>query len=316
MSRHPTTVSQVRDQLAGREATGYVAAGLFFAAVVQLAALAVMWRVFVGSVRGQLLDAASLAGHRIGASYLEGLVDTVLNAMTVVSLAVAIIAIGFIALARGRVVLAAVATLLVIGANVTTQVLKYVIDRPELGVDVARAAAGNSLPSGHTTVAASVAVALVLVLPPALRGLAGVLGAGYTALAGAATLSAGWHRPSDAVAALLVVGVWAAAAGLVLMAAHRTEGGRAGVGTGPGQPPRGQRLAVVTLVLAGLGMLAIAAAAMAVTYQELATPAELLGRGRLLAAYAGGAAGVAGAAGLVMAFVVVIAPHVVPDRAS
>ena len=44
------------------------------------------------------------------------------------------------------------------------------IYRPDLGVDPERAAAGNSLPSGHTTIAASVAVALVLVVPSKARG--------------------------------------------------------------------------------------------------------------------------------------------------
>ena len=95
------------------------------------------------------------------------------------------------------------------------------LDRPYLGVDPQRIEAGNSLPSGHTTVAASVAVALVFVLPPRARGFAAVVGAGYTALVGVATMSAGWHRPSDSVAALLVVGGWAAAAGLALMIAAR-----------------------------------------------------------------------------------------------
>ncbi len=279
---------------------------LVAAVVAQVLALAVIRRVFVESIRGQLLDTAALAGNHIGESYVEGIVDGVLDALTVVSVAVALAAIGFIALARRRVLLAAVATAMVIGANVTTQLLKAVIERPDVGVDVARAAAGNSLPSGHTTVAASVAVALVFVLPPALRGLAGLVGAGYAALAGVATLSAGWHRPSDAVAALLVVGTWAAAGAALLTWTHHRDGSAA--------PPRGHRLALGILLSAAAALLAMAAVAIAVTYQELATPAELLGRGRLLTAYAGGAVGIAGTAAVVMAMVLASVPYAVPAR--
>jgi membrane-associated phospholipid phosphatase len=288
-----------------RRGAGWLVPWLLVVAAGQVVAVDVVRRVFVGTVRGQLLDTAALDGNSIGQSHIEGLVDTVLSAMTVVSLAAAIVAIGFIALARGRVLLAAVATLLVAGANLTTQLVKLLIDRPDYGVDLARAAAGNSLPSGHTTVAASVAVALVLVLPSQLRGPAALVGAGYTALAGVATLSAGWHRPSDAVAALLVVGAWAAVAGLLLAVAH----GRADAG-----PARPHRFAVVVLVLAGLALLAAAALAMLLTDRALTTQGALLGRGRLLTAYAGGAAGIAGIAGLVIAMVLATVHLVVPDR--
>lgn len=302
----PITVARVRERTAGGRATSYVVAALVAAIVAQVLAVAVLRRVFVDSIRGQLLDTAALAGNHIGESYVEGIVDAVLDALTVVSVAAAIAAIGFIALARGRVMLAAVATTMVIGANITTQVLKAVIERPDLGVDVARAAAGNSLPSGHTTVAASVAVALVFVLPPTLRGLAGLVGAGYAALGGVATLSAGWHRPSDAVAALLVVGIWAAAGLALLTRLHSRDGSAA--------PLRPHRLVLGTLLVTGVALLAMAVVAMAVTYQELATPTELLGRGRLLTAYAGGAVGIAGTAAMVMAMVVAAVPYAVPSR--
>lgn len=285
-----------------------VVAGLLAALLAQVAAFEVVRRVFVDSVRGQWLDAAALTGHTIGEGYIEGLVDTVLNAVTVVSLAAATVAIGFIALMRGRVLLAAAAGLLIIGANVTSQVLKAGIDRPELGIDVIRAGAGNSLPSGHGTVAASVAVALVLVLPPRLRGAAGLLGAGYAALTGTATMSAGWHRPSDAVASLLLVGAWAALVGMVLAVVHR--------GDGEGQPQRAHRYVVTLLALAGIGLLALAAIAMGTTYQALdAVPDPVyLSRTRLLVAYAGGAAGIAAVAALVMAMVVATVHRVVPER--
>ena len=284
---------------------GWLVPWLLVAALGQLVALDVVRRVFVGTARGQLLDTAALEGNTIGRNRIEGLVDTVLSAATLLSLVAATIAIGMIALMRGRAMLAAVATLLIAGSNVTTQLLKYFIERPDFGVDLARAAAGNSLPSGHTTMAASVAVAVVLVLPPSVRGVAGLAGAGYAALAGVATMSAGWHRPSDAVAAVLIVGVWAAAGGLLLVIADRRR---------PDRPAPSHRFPVVVLGLVGLVGLAVAVVAMVLTDRALATPVELLSRGRLLTAYAGGAAGIAGATSLVMAVVLATVHLIVPDR--
>jgi membrane-associated phospholipid phosphatase len=278
---------------------------LAVAVVVQVAALEVVRRTFVGTARGQLLDSAALAGNVIGQRHVEGLVETVLGALTVASLAATTVAIGFVALARGRVLLAGAAVLLVAGANLTTQLLKSLVHRPELGVDVERAAAGNSLPSGHTTVAASVAVALVLVLPPRLRGLAALVGAGYAALAGVATVSAGWHRPSDVVASLLVVGAWTAVAGVLIGLLDRGGGG---------PDPAPHRFALAVLVATGLALLAVAAVTMVATDRVLPAPAELLSRGRLLTAYAGSAAGIAGVTCLVSALALTTGQLTVPAR--
>jgi membrane-associated phospholipid phosphatase len=278
---------------------------LLVLAGAEVAGFVMVWAFFVRTEHGQLLDTVALAGNSIGHARVEDLVGTVLNALSALSLAIATAVVGFIALIRRRVAVAFGAILLIVGANVTTQILKQVIQRPEVGVDLQRAAAGNSLPSGHTTIAASVAVALVLVLPGRLRGVSGLLGALFTALAGVATLSAGWHRPSDAVAALLVVGAWACAAGLFIVVAQRRHGG---VDYGPPN-----RYTVLALALAGLGLLAGAGLALWLTDQVLSTPPDELGRHRLFAAYAGGAMGIAGMAGLVLASVLATVHRVVPE---
>lgn len=278
---------------------------LLVLAAADAVGIVAVWRYFVRSRPGQLLDTIALAGNTIGRTRIEGVVDTVLNDISAASLLLAAVAVGFIALIRRRVAVAFGALLLIVGANLTTQLLKQFIVRPDLGVDPQRAAAGNSLPSGHTAVAASVAVAFVLVLPPRLRGVGAVLGALFAAVAGIATLSAGWHRPSDAVAALLVVGGWAAVAGLVTVAAQRRHGD---VRYGPSN-----RYAVRALAVAGIVLLAGAGLALALTHQVLSTPPDELSRQRLLVAYAGGAMGIAGTAGLVVASVLATAHRVVPQ---
>jgi membrane-associated phospholipid phosphatase len=286
--------------------------------VGHIGALVVVWWVFVRTARGQFADTIALAGNTIGRARVDHLVTQVLDAISVLSLLAATALIGFIALARRRVVLAGVAILLIVGSNVTTQFLKYIaIHRPDLGVENANISV-NSMPSGHTTVAASVAVALVLVVPPRLRGLAAVLGAGYAALTGVATLSAGWHRPSDAVAALIVVGGWAAGAGLLLVLAGRDAPSPPDAhpysrDSHP-YPPDAHPYAVVLLAGAGVALLAVAAMALWVSDQSFHTSVLQLGRRRLFAAYAGGAVGIAGTAALMMALVLSTVHEVVPSR--
>lgn len=292
-----------------------LAGWLLAVALAQLVVLEGIRRFFVGTARGQRLDTAALTGNSIGRGQVSGVVNSVLDAVSVLSVLAAVLAIGFIALVRGRVLLGAVATAMVIGANLTTQALKVVVERPELGIDVARVGAGNSLPSGHTTVTASVAVALVLVLPAAVRGIAAVAGAGVVAVVGVATLSAGWHRPSDAVAALLVVGVWAAVAGLVLVVARTNDGRDAP----PDDGGAAHRMGTLTLVLAGVASLVVAAMALAVTDSALRDPVgpvvpEQLSQTQLFVAYAGGAAGIAGVTCMVVALVLVTVHRVAGRR--
>lgn len=277
-------------------------------ALAQAAAFLALWRTAVHTELGQWIDTVALTGNRIGQDRIDGPVDRILDAMSVVSLVAATAVIGFIALMRGRVALAVTATLLIVGANVTTQVLKHGLARPDLGIDPERIYAGNSLPSGHTTVAASVAVALVLVLPRTMRPAGAFLGAGYAAAAGVATLSAGWHRPSDAVAAYLVVGVWAALGGLVLLITQRE---RAQV-----KPGDAHRLAAAVLGIGGA--LAVAACLIALSWlvDLRATNPDELGRRPLFVGYAGSAAGIAGTMGVVTALVLLTVHRLVPRRAG
>ncbi|WFE41174.1 phosphatase PAP2 family protein [Micromonospora sp. WMMD998] len=285
-------------------ARGWTAVWLVVLALAQTAAFLMVWRFAVHTDLGQWLDTVALTGNQIGQDRVDGPVDILLNAMSVVSLLAATAVIGFIALIRGRKALAVTATLLIAGANLSTQVLKQFLTRPDFGIDPERAAAGNSLPSGHTTVAASVAIALILVLPRQVRVAGAFLGAGYAAAAGVATLSAGWHRPSDAVAAYLLVGAWAAAAGLVLLVFQRE---RAVV-----EPGDAHRLAAA--VLGGGGALALLVSALALSWlvDHSTVAVDALGRRPLFIGYAGSAAGIAGTIAVVAALVLAVVHRLVP----
>ncbi|MEU4715188.1 phosphatase PAP2 family protein [Micromonospora purpureochromogenes] len=285
-------------------ARGWTAVWLVVLALVQAAALVVLWRFAVHTGTGQWLDTVALTGNQIGQDRIDGPVDRILNAMSVVSLLAATAVIGFIALIRGRKALAVAATLLIAGANVSTQLLKYVLDRPALGIDPERDAAGNSLPSGHTTIAASVALALILVLPPKVRPLGAFLGVAYAAIAGVATLSAGWHRPSDAVAAFLVVGVWAALAGLLLLVFQREQA--------QVSAEDAHRVAAALLGLGGLAAVVASGLALSWLLDQQQVPVDELSRRPLFIGYAGSAAGIAGTMAVVAALVLLPMHRLVP----
>ncbi|SCG44372.1 PAP2 superfamily protein [Micromonospora coxensis] len=285
-------------------ARGWTAVWLVVLALAQTAAFAVVWRLAVHTGTGQWLDTVALTGNRIGQDRIDDLVNRILDAMSVVSLLATTAVIGFIALIRGRKALAIAATLLIAGANVTTQVLKYVIDRPALGIDPERDAVGNSLPSGHTTIAASVALALILVLPPKVRALGAFLGVAYAAVAGVATLSAGWHRPSDAVAAFLVVGVWAALAGLLLLIFQREQAQVAGEDA--------HRVSAAVLGVGGLAAVVVSGLAVTSLLDQQQVAVDELSRRTLFTGYAGSAAGIAGTMGVVAALVLLSVHRLVP----
>jgi membrane-associated phospholipid phosphatase len=220
-------------------------------AMVSGVAVWVAWRLFVDTGAGQQLERAALAGAVYGQGKLWSLAEPVLD---IVSVSFVVLGLGVamgIALIRRRWWLAVQVAVLVAGANLSTQLLKHnVLDR----VDLIGAHTGhNSLPSGHTTVAASVSMALLLVVPRTWRAVVAVLGGAYTAATGVSTLIGQWHRPADVVAALFVVLAWTAAVCAFTPASARD---RAPAATGTG--------VVATVLLAGgavAGALAAVAAA-------------------------------------------------------
>ncbi len=123
--------------------------------------------------------------------------------------------IGICALAlhwgRRREALAAVVALA--GANLTTEILKALFGHerfwPFLGETQPWS---SSFPSGHTTAAASIAVALLIVVPARLRALAAVAGAAFVCAVGISVVALEWHYPSDVVGGLLVAAGWGFAA--------------------------------------------------------------------------------------------------------
>lgn len=134
-------------------------------------------------------------------------------------------------LARRRPLHAAAAGLLLVGANVSTQILKPLLAHPRGAFgdyDIAAAA----FPSGHATAAMSLAMAAVIVSPSRARPLVGVVGASFALAVGFSIVSLDWHFPSDVGGGFLVAGGWAFGS-LALLRLFERRTGR----TPPGEPP-------------------------------------------------------------------------------
>ena len=210
-----------------------------------LVALLVLWgpvpliaHAGLGTVTGQALDEAALTQAKADRTTLVP--TPVLVAAQYLPELVAVLA-GVLALVwavrhrRWSAALFAVGS--VLAANLTTQFLKHgVLDKPDLGV---QQIASNSFPSGHTTAAASLLMAAFLVAPVHRRVRTGRWGAFLAALVGMSTVLNGWHRPTDAVAALLIVAGWGVLAALLTRLLDAALG-RSGLRTGgaPGQAYR------------------------------------------------------------------------------
>jgi membrane-associated phospholipid phosphatase len=188
------------------------------AASACLAGFVVTYLATVRTVLGRQLSDAAFRGGLLGQSRTSDVVDTVLGVVSVASLLLAVAVIAFVALVRLQRTLGITAIALLVTSNLSTQLLKRVLDRPDLGLLEYTPATLNSLPSGHTTAAFSVVAALLLVVPRGLHTLVATVGGVYAALTAVATMFAGWHRWADSVAAFLLVGFWTVVALSVLAA--------------------------------------------------------------------------------------------------
>ncbi|MCL1871417.1 MAG: phosphatase PAP2 family protein [Promicromonosporaceae bacterium] len=282
-----------RPLAAARRARARVAAVVL--AVLAAAGVHLTWFVFVATRSGQHVDAMALEGAQHGRDTLWHVARPVLDVVSVTFVVVGIAAAMVVAMLRRRWALALQVAVLVAGANVTTQVLKYsVYPRPSL---LPGWTGANALPSGHTTVAASVAAALLLVVPRTWRPLVAVLGAVWTAATGVSTLVGQWHRPSDVVAAVLVVLAWAAG-----ICAVRTRSSLDVVGPG-GRATRGATAVAAGLLgLAGVGTGAVAAIALV----DLGVGVRGIPFGGDVTAYAGGVAGVVAVTSVAFALLLLV----------
>ncbi|WP_240607313.1 phosphatase PAP2 family protein [Cryobacterium aureum] len=188
---------------------GYVAG-----AVLTTVAFIGLYLFFVRSHAGQEADQLAYDGAEFGRHSITPFTGRVLDSVPDLAVAFGVVLTAVIALVRRNWRTLIVALVAATAATASAQLLKYgILARPDLAVE---GYAGNSFPSGHTTVAAASALVVFLVASPRMRPMVAGWGTAFAVLAGVATLANQWHRPSDVIAALLWVALWGCLAGAVL----------------------------------------------------------------------------------------------------
>lgn len=184
---------------------GRVVGGLVLGALGTVLTAA-SWLLLVDRSSGRRLDHGVMLAVEDAFSAGRSEILGLLHLVSVATVGLALLAVVGIGLSRRRPGAAAAAVVLVLTSQVVTQGLKAVLPREGLGE--------NSLPSGHVTVISALVVATLLVLPAGLRAVAGAVGLVVIAGASVSVIAAGWHRPSDVLAAY---GVIAAVGGALLV---------------------------------------------------------------------------------------------------
>ena len=193
---------------------------------ISIVLLIATYAVAVLTPMGQALENTALRGADQASTADSDQAWEGLGEITIWTLGVATAAIGLIAVLRRKILLAFVAVGVIVGGQIITQSLKrFILPRPEL-VEITGDYAHNSFPSGHTTIAMTVLVAAILVVPFRWRGLAMLLVMTWSVGIGAYTTTAKWHRLSDTIGADFVALIVGAVAALILLrygAIQRTE---------------------------------------------------------------------------------------------
>jgi len=179
--------------------------------------LVAVYLIAVWTHAGQRLEDAVLRAAALATDGWQPTAATrLLGTVTTASLLGAAILVLTIAMLRRQAYLGFLAVGLIAASVVTTQILQAVVSRPLL-LEAGRRREDQSFPSGHTAVAMSVMIALLMVVPQRFRWPAMILIGPWSIGMGVATVTAGWHRPSDTVGSDLIVLAYACLA-LVLLA--------------------------------------------------------------------------------------------------
>lgn len=149
-----------------------------------------------------------------------------------------VVALLALALLRGRPRSASAVAAIVLGANVTTELLKRVVGSPRPGSLFPSGLSPvppHSWPSGHSTAVMALVLAAVLAMPARLRPAAAAIGASLAIAVGYSVLAVGIHYPSDVLGGFLVAAAWALATVAALRGAEQWHPTAAGAGAASGR---------------------------------------------------------------------------------
>lgn len=259
--------------------------------LVHFGVVAALHGFFVQTAVGQRIDALPQLGGIGSISILVIWLEWSLRLLGPLSVIVCGLVVVLL-LIKGRWRSAPLVAFVALGANLSTQILKLLLNRPILNRErLGRTPFDypdlqtfpSSLPSGHVTAVAAATIVVIMVAPRGWRLGMAIGGTALMALTGLAVLQVGWHRVSDVIAAFLVVGFWVT---LGRILEPRSDA----------LAPALRRTALVPLALSAVGMIILVVAGLTTD------PSVAIQQGWLATiAYLGGAAAIIGSALMLLA---------------
>lgn len=211
----------------------------------------VVYVLAVLTVWGQEWENAAIAGSGQVLPWEATDADDNLDLIQTWSLAIAVLVVGIIGFARRQVrtALAGMAVI-VVGVLLSEALKRFILWRPDLA-PADFGAGHNSFPSGHTTIAMTLIVAMIIVVPFRWRGLAMGIVMTWAGLIGMLTVTVHWHRLSDTLAADMLALCLGSLASLWLLRSGWVKQYTGGGGF------RGRRIyVIVAATLASIGLIA------------------------------------------------------------
>ncbi len=202
-----------------------------------------------------------------------------------------------LALLRRRIWVALAIVGILLGANVTTELLKPLLD-VQRSYSFPAAPGTGSWPSGHATAAMSLALCCVIAAPGRLRSATATLGALFAVAVSYSFLALAWHYPTDVLGGFLVASIWTLLGVAAIWTAQSHRAPQSAQAHRPGRPTIWAALGPPSAVLlAAVALVALVA---------VAQPHDVVSYARLHKAFIIGAGGI-GALALALATGVMLA---------
>jgi membrane-associated phospholipid phosphatase len=226
------------------------------AAAITAAAFFGLYALAYETHTGGLLDQRALQGYQAiresavtdAAHFFQSVCDPVPYVV------ICIVLLAFVLAGRGPLMASGVVVLLV-GANVSTKLLKPLIASAS-GFHSATMVGAGSFPSGHSTAAMALACSVVIAAPAEIRPLAELTGGVFVLAVSWAEVVLGSHLPSDVIGGYLVGVFWAllVIAALCVAPARLQEAERRRIQGGV--RPRGPSFVTATATIVTIGAVA------------------------------------------------------------
>lgn len=175
-----------------------------FAALTLLALGILEFKLAVNTVGGQIVDQQLMVDAAAFSADLPTVSAAFLSLVTPILMVGGVFVVLIIALRDSPIALALRVAAVTLGPIATAWALKRSLKRPDLDGVVMH----NSFPSGTLTTIAALVCAIVFVTPPRWRVIVAINGALISIGTAVSVVVLKWHRPSDVIGALLLVGCY------------------------------------------------------------------------------------------------------------